>query len=291
MVLAVLGAACYAIAAVNQRRAAAQLPESTSFDPGILLRLARARRWQVSLVAMIAGFGLQAAALELGRLVMVEPVLPFGLLFALLLAARADGRRMHRMEWTAAVAAIGGLAVFLVAGMPSGGQRAAGAGPLGVVAAGAVVVAGLCWLLAPRIGAHRALVLSIGGGICAGVTDALTKTAAYLAVGHHLGVLVDVRLYLLAVVGLTTFTMQQNGFRAGGIPASLPAFAVLEPIVGSVLGIVIYDEDVAVQPVRIVIEAAAVLAAVWGIIRLAQSVQVVSAPRPEPVKEPADPVG
>jgi len=55
--------------------------------------------------------------------VVVEPVFPVGLLFALLLAARADGRRLTHREWTAAVAAVGGLAAFLIAAQPSGGQR------------------------------------------------------------------------------------------------------------------------------------------------------------------------
>ncbi len=77
--------------------------------------------------------------------------------------------------------------------------------------------------------------LSIGGGIGAGVTDALTKTVAALAGTHRLGVFGDVRLYLLIIVGLLTFTLQQNAFRAAGLSASLPSFAVLEPIVGPCL--------------------------------------------------------
>ena len=120
--------------------------------------------------------------------------------------------------------------------------------------------------------AHRALVLSIGGGIGAGVTDALTKTVAALAGTHRLGVFGDVRLYLLIVVGLLTFTLQQNAFRAAGLSASLPSFAVLEPIVGSLLGLAIYKEQVGSGGLRITIEVLAVAAALWGIARLASSV-------------------
>ena len=79
---------------------------------------------------MAGGFGFQAAALALGRLVVVEPVFPTGLLFALLLAARVEGRRLRHAEWTAAVATVAGLAAFLVAAQPSGGNRTAGAGVL-----------------------------------------------------------------------------------------------------------------------------------------------------------------
>jgi drug/metabolite transporter (DMT)-like permease len=273
VVLAMAGAFSYAVASVTQQRVASQLPSEKAFDPTVLVRLARTRRWLISLIAVVGGYGLQAAALELGRLVVVEPVFPVGLLFALLLAARAEGRRLRHSEWTAAVAAVAGMAIFLVAAEPTGGHRTSGAGPLGLVTAGAVAVAMICTLVAGKVTSpHRALALSIGGGIGAGVTDALTKTVATLVGTVRLAIFGDVRLYLLALIGLLTYTMQQNAFRAAGLAASLPAFAVLEPIVGSVLGLAIYHERVGGGGIRIAVEVIAVLAAVWGIVRLANSV-------------------
>jgi hypothetical protein len=219
------------------------------------------------------GYGLQAAALDLGRLVVVEPVFPLGLLMALVLAARAEGRRLRVPEWTAAVAAIAGLGVFLVAAEPSGGQRTAPAPSLAGAAAGVVLIAVLCWLVSLKVAApHRALVISVGGGIGAGVTDALTKTVAALTGILHFALFADVRLYLLAFVGLLVLTMQQNAFRAAGLAASLPAFAVLEPIVGSLLGLFVYHEHVGGGGIRITVEVLAVLAALWGIVQLANSV-------------------
>jgi len=163
---AIAGAFSYAVASVGQQRAASQLPSSAAFDPAVLFRLARRRRWLISLIAVLGGYGFQAAALGFGRLIVVEPVFPIGLLFALLLAARAEGRRLRHAEWTAAVAAVGGLAIFLVAAQPSGGRRTAPAGSLGLAAAGAVAVAVVCCLLAIKAKpAHRALVISVGGGI------------------------------------------------------------------------------------------------------------------------------
>ena len=242
------------------------------------------------MVAVIGGYGMQAAALDLGRLVIVEPVFPVGLLFALMLAARAEGRRLRHAEWTAALAAIAGLGVFLVAAQPSGGHRTAGAGPLGLAAAGAIAVAMVCCVIAAKTGApHRALVLSIGGGLGAGVTDALTKTVAVLAGTHRFGIFGDLRLYLLAVVGLLTFTMQQNAFRSAGLSASLPSFAVLEPVVGSLLGLAIYHERVGGGGIRIAVEILAVLAALWGIARLANSVMAELARLAAAAAPPADP--
>ncbi|MGO8960417.1 MAG: DMT family transporter [Streptosporangiaceae bacterium] len=278
VLFAIAGAACYAVASVVQQRSAAQLASSKAVDLAVLVRLMRARRWLLSLIAVGAGFGFQAAALDLGRLVVVEPVFPAGLLFALLLAARVEGRRLRHSEWTAAVATVAGLAAFLVAAEPSGGHRTAGAGLLSLAGSGAACIIGICCLVAFRVTAHhRALALSIGGGIGAGVTDAVTKTVATVTGLHGLGVFGDIRLYLLAAVGLLTFTMQQNGFRAAGLAASLPAFAVLEPLVGSLLGLFVYHEHVGGGAARIAVEVIAVLAAVWGIARLAKSVIEVAA--------------
>jgi hypothetical protein len=146
------------------------------------------------------------------------------------------------------------------------------------------VVAGLAAVIASRQSSpvRRALILGIGGGIAAGVTDALTKSVAFLIGGHQLGVFADPRLYLLIVVGLMTYTMQQNGYRAAGLCAFLPAFAVLDPVVGSVLGLTLYHERLEGGPARMVIEAAAVIAATWGIARLAKS-NAASTASPEEV--------
>jgi drug/metabolite transporter (DMT)-like permease len=273
VVLALGGAMCYAVAAVTQQRCAAQLTTGSPVDLRLVLRLARTRAWQFSMIAVVAGYALHASALALGRLVVVEPVIPLGLLMALLLGARVEGRWLSWSEWTAAIAAVAGLAVFLIAAQPSGGQQTAQAGPLGIAATVAVTIAGLCCLVTTRTSVpHRAIPLAVGGGIAAGVTDTLTKTVVPLAGAQQFALLGDVRLYLLAVVGLLALTMQQNAYRAGGLAASLPAFIVLEPLVGSALGLMIYHERVGADPLRITIEVLAVLAAVWGIARLARSV-------------------
>jgi hypothetical protein len=174
------------------------------------------------------------------------------------------------------VAAVAGMAVFLIAAEPSGGRSQAGPGVLALAAGAAVGVAAASVLVAFKVtAAHRALALSVGGGIGAGVTDALTKTVVTLPGHLKLGVFADPRLYLLALVGLMVFTMQQNAYRAAGLAASLPALAVLEPVVGSLLGLVIYHEHVGAGPLRIVIEIVAVVAALWGIAQLAKSVIAV----------------
>jgi drug/metabolite transporter (DMT)-like permease len=272
VVLALASSGCYAIATVTQQGVAARLPSGRAFDPAVLLRLARRPAWLAGLAAVIAGFGLQAAALGLGRLVVIEPVLATGLLFALALAARRDRRHLRPGEWAAALAVVAGLAVFLAAGQPTGGQRTASAAELGLAAAATAVLVGLCAALAGRFrGSRRALLFGVGGGVAAGMTDALVKSVAVAVVGRLLAVFADPRLYVLIVIGLLTYTVQQNGYRAAGLAAFLPAFAVVEPVTGSLLGLIIYHERLRGGPGQIAIELAACAVAAWGIARLAGS--------------------
>jgi hypothetical protein len=287
---ALAGALAYAVASVAQQQAAATMTSGRTFDVTLVMRLLRARRWLIGLVAVIAGYLLQAVALDLGRLLVVEPVFPLGLLLALLLAARADGRSLRLQEWVAGIAVMAGLVVFLIAAAPSSGDRTAPATSLGLTTAGAVVVAVLCWLFSmKRTAPRRALALSVGGGIGAGVTDALTKTVATLVGPLKFAIFGDARLYLLALVGLMTLTVQQNAYRAAGLAASLPAFVVLEPVVGSLLGLFVYHEGVGDSPIQIVIEILAVLTAVWGIARLANSVNTELATVAALARTPVEP--
>jgi drug/metabolite transporter (DMT)-like permease len=285
--LAVTAAATFAVANVVQQRVAAKLRTETAFEPGLLLRLIRRPLWLAGLALVIVSLSLQATALDLGRLVVIEPVLASSLLFALALAAWADKRRMRPIEWLAALATFAGLVVFLSVAQPSGGRSTATAGQLGLAAIAAVMIAVISGLLAVRMSPlRRALVLGVGGGIAAGVTDALTKTVAALVGAHQLGALADPRPYLLVVIGLLTYTLQQNGYRAAALAAFLPVFSVLDPAVGSLLGLALYHEHLGGGPVRMAAEAAAVIAATWGIARLARSTAAakpIESPEPDSV--------
>lgn len=270
--LAITAAGTFAVANVVQQRVAARLRTDAAFDSALLLRLIRRPLWLAGLGLVILSLSLQATALGLGRLVVIEPVLASSLLFALALSARADRRRMRPAEWLAALATFAGLVVFLSVARPSGGTSTASPVELGVAAAVAIAVAVAAVVLSARMPPlRRALTLGVGGGIAAGVTDALTKTVAVLVGGHRLGALADPRVYLLVVIGLLTYTLQQNGYRAASLAAFLPVFSLLDPAVGSLLGLVVYHEHVGDSPAQLTVEAAAVLAATWGIARLARS--------------------
>src|SRR5262245_45633516 len=139
--LAATAAGTFAVANVVQQRVAARLRSEAAFDSAVLLKLLRQPLWLTGLALVAVSLSLQAAALDLGRLVVIEPVLASSLLFALALAAWADHRRMRPIEWLAALATFAGLVVFLSVARPSGGEATAKPGLLGIAAFAAVVAA------------------------------------------------------------------------------------------------------------------------------------------------------
>ena len=70
----------------------------------------------------VTGYVLQFVALGHGTLVVVQPLLVCGLLFALLSGAAWAGRKLRRRDWIAAVLVCAGLAVFLAVAAPQPGH-------------------------------------------------------------------------------------------------------------------------------------------------------------------------
>ncbi|WP_299558718.1 DMT family transporter [uncultured Mycolicibacterium sp.] len=85
---------------------------------GVLAGLLRDRRWWVGTAAGLAGFALQAAALSLGSVLLVQALLVTSLLFALPMQARLTGRPVGRgrLAWAAVLATAETYALLAVAG-------------------------------------------------------------------------------------------------------------------------------------------------------------------------------
>src|SRR3954447_495663 len=94
--LALAAAALFAVAAAAQQRSAAAVPDDRG--PQLVLTLVRRPLWWVGTLADVGGYVAQAAPLGLGSLLLVQPLLVTGLLFALPLGARWAGRSLGRAE-------------------------------------------------------------------------------------------------------------------------------------------------------------------------------------------------
>jgi hypothetical protein len=269
--LAALGSALlYAVASVGQQRLAAAAPARQSLRLGLLVGLARRPLWLASMLADLGGYGLQAVALGAGPLVVVQPLLLSGLLFALPLGGALSGRSLSRAEWLAAVAVSGGLSLFLVAAAPRPGQPDATTGvwlAAGVVTAAAVAAA-VAAARGPQ-GPRRAALLGLASGLTFGLTAALTKTSVWL-LGQGLGRLAGSwQPYGLAAAGLVGLLLSQSAFQAGPLAVSLATLSVVDPVASIVLGAVAFHESVRLGGVAPVLELVGLAAALGGTVGLA----------------------
>ena len=78
-------------------------------------------------------------------------------------------------------------------------------------------------------------------------------------------------LYVWMVVGIAATAWEQSAFRAGPMTASLPAVSVAEPIVGSVLGIIVLGETLNTNKIGMVTIGVSVAVMVAATIALARS--------------------
>src|SRR5262245_22161994 len=100
--LALVAAACFGSAAVLEQRVAARAPVDRALRLGLIGYLVRRPLWLTGVVAEFTGDGVQAVALGLGSLAVVQPLLVTSLLFALPLGARLNRERLGRREWVGA---------------------------------------------------------------------------------------------------------------------------------------------------------------------------------------------
>ena len=94
VVLALASALAFAAATAGQQRAAAESSDADARARRFVGQLLQNPRWIAATLGNAVGYGLQAAALGVGSVVVVQPILVTSLLFALPLSARLARQRM-----------------------------------------------------------------------------------------------------------------------------------------------------------------------------------------------------
>lgn len=242
--LLALGAALFiAIGDVIHQRSAHEVTDESVSHLQLFLRLLRDRQWWLGSVVAAAGFALQAAALGLGSVLLVQALLVTSLLFALPISARLARRRVTRWEWLWAALLAGAVAVIVTVGNPTAGVSRASLQTWALVAAvlGPMVV--LC-LLGSRVvaGKTSAVLLAVVSGTMWGLFAVLTKSVVDRGADGLWALLRTPELYAWAVVGIAGTAWQQASFRAGSLTASLPTMTVTEPLVAAALGVAVLGE-------------------------------------------------
>src|SRR4051812_21260525 len=122
LLLALAASLFFAAGYVLQYHEAHEAPKGLFLSPRLLVELAHHRIWVGGIAAMLVGDGLQAWALAIGSLAVIEPALTVSLLFALPLSAAWRREKLRRSEWCGAVMVSAGLGVLLGVGQPTLGR-------------------------------------------------------------------------------------------------------------------------------------------------------------------------
>jgi drug/metabolite transporter (DMT)-like permease len=274
MMIAVVGsllaALLYAVASVLQHRAAISVSVDRSMRLGLLAKLIAKPWWVAGVAADGLAFVMQFIALGHGPLVVVQPLLVTGLLFALPLGAWVSGRRFHPADIRAAVLVVAGLGVFLLAANPARGTANLTSTRWALLFAGTVVPVGVLVLLA-RNSVIRPGLLAAGAAWIYGLTAALAKAASHELDVGVVHALTSWEVWALVPGGLLGMVLVQSAFQAGPLKASLPTLTVVDPLVSIGIGVLAFKEHLDISPLNVVLEVASTAAMIWGVFVLGRS--------------------
>jgi drug/metabolite transporter (DMT)-like permease len=177
VVLAAVAASLYAVSTSLQALVARHAPKSEALSANLIKRLVRHPLWLAGTAAGLLAWPLQAVALSLGSVTLVQPALGFGLVVLLVLGVRVLHETIGARELAGVLAISAGVAVLGWAGpSQTGSFTTAGAWVTGVAL---VVVAPTPYVLR-RLGRAGGLPTSVAAGLgwaCLGLGTALLDAA------------------------------------------------------------------------------------------------------------------
>ena len=109
-------------------------------------------------------------------------------------------------------------------------------------------------------------------GLVFGIQDALTRQTLEVLQSRGIGGLFTTWApYALVGAGAIGIWLMQSAFSAGPIQLSLPAISAGEPLVGIMLGVVVFGDRIQVAPVQLGIKVGGIVALVAGVILVARA--------------------
>jgi hypothetical protein len=230
-------------------------------------------RWLLGIGCMVAGQILAAWSIGNLPLAFVEPLLATNLVFALVLAVPIAKAQLRFWEITGALVLCSGVALLSVS---------RSAKPIGLSfgsfshwpAAGAIAFIALVCVQAGRRrpGRGRAMLTGAAAGLVFGIQDALTRQTLQALHSSGLGGMLSTWApYALVGAGATGIWLMQSAFSAGPLNVSLPAISAGEPVVGILLGVVVFGDRIQDTPGELAIYAGGLAALVVGVIMVGRS--------------------
>ncbi|MBC7269191.1 MAG: DMT family transporter [Streptomyces sp.] len=263
VLLSLLSAGAYAVAAVAQERLA-----SRTARPGVL-RLFGRRAWWWSVLLNATGALLHVVALRYGPLTVVQPLGALTLVAAVPLGARIARRRVSAVEWRGTGLTLLGLgALLLTASGPAPDDVLSVPEALAVSATTAALIGALAWP-----GARPGLRHATASGIASGVASALTQTVT-VAATDRTGPLLSVQTVgvalLVAAFATAGLLLAQTAYR-GGLGAPLAVVTLANPLAAALIGVVLLGERLRGGVAGVLLALTGAALASWGVVLLSRA--------------------
>ena len=242
--LAIIAAILFALAATLWQKASLGLSGVSFRQPKTFLVLLTTWVWLLGLVAQILGVALQAAALDRGRVSIIQPLLVTSIIWALPLGYFLTSQRITRRGVIGAGIIVAGLAVFASFADPAAGVDNA---PASDWAASIIVIGAICTalLLFANRGTltMRAATLGTIAGVLYGLSATLMKPVIESLHADGLAsVLGGWEFWTMAIAGIVGFLFQQLSLSTGRLVPSVATVSVTNPIISVMLGALVLQE-------------------------------------------------
>ena len=253
---------------VLQQNAAQREPESRFLSLRLMTDLLRTPRWLAGIACMVLGQVLAAWSIGHLELSFVEPLLTTNLLFALILTVPISRARLRFWEVFGALVLCTG--VSLLSALRSAKPIGLSVGSVShwfVAAAIAAIAFAAVQAGRKRQSRTRAMLTGLGAGLVFGIQDALTRQTLQILQSNGISALFTTWApYALLGAGVTGIWLMQSAFNAGPLQVSLPAISAGEPLVGILLGVLVFGDRIQVTPGALAIQAGGIAALVVGVI-------------------------
>ncbi len=280
VILAFAAALLFALGTVLQQKGTLAEPADSNMRADFLARLALQPVWLAGVVVVIAGFGMQAWALGIGRLIVVQPIQVTSVVFTLPLGMWLTAQIVTRREVAGAVMVTAGLIAFVAFADTTGGRDDAPGGEW--LIAGAICVGVSVVLLVTTLRSRpaiRAAAVGSASGILFGLSAALTVPAVDDWGGSVTAFVTDWHIYALLLVSLAAFWLTQIALQ-NSLEIAIATNQALTSAVAVALAIGLFNENFRGSALEAVVAIAALGVAAYGLYVLLLSHPAAPTPPP-----------
>ena len=267
-VLAIISAMLFALAAALQQRGQFVLARKGKPVEGLgeLFRLIAVPAWLLGTLMLLTGYVTQGAALDRGKLVVVQPLLVTTIVWALPLGYLLTNQLVTKRQVLGALVVVVGLALFVLVGDPDAGVSKTSTLNLVIASASisGVVVVLLLLVRETASPTVRAAVLGVCAGLLFGLSASFDKPVIDDLHVSLAEAATSWTTWGLLGFGFIAFLIQQLSLAAGQLAPAMAAVSVANPCVSVLLGILLYEERLTRPTWHVVVAGIALLAALAG---------------------------